>query len=285
MSINPHTPWTVGDPSEFNPDELVLPAHWVDTELTRTEFCKYLAEVRRLDDQVGDIVDLLEETGTADNTMVIFLGEQGPQFPGGKWTLYDNGQKSSMIVKWPGTVKPGTETDAIVQYEDVAPTLIDIVGGNPIAGLDGRSFKTVLKGKSTGHRDVAYGIHNNIPEGPAYPIRSIRDNQYKLIWNLTPDSAYYIKYMLNTANKKLAWTSWVVKAEHDDRAEALTARIVRKPEVEFYDIANDPDELENLAREPKYQALVQRYLAKLQGWMETQGDKGAALDVPIKRNE
>lgn len=284
MSINPHTPWTVGNPDEFDPDGLVLPAHWVDTELTRTEFCKYLAEVRRLDDQVGDIVGLLEETGTTANTIVIFLGEQGPQFPGGKWTLYDNGQKSSMIVKWPGMVKPGTETDAIVQYEDVAPTLIDIAGGDPIAGLDGRSFKAVLKGESAEHREVAYGIHNNIPEGPAYPIRSIRDNQYKLVWNLTPDSTYYIKYMLNTSRETLPWTSWVAKAEHDDSAKKLTERIVRKPEIEFYDISKDPDELENLAANPAHQARVQHYMAQLKAWMEEQGDRGAALDIPVKRN-
>ncbi len=284
MSINPHTPWTVGNPDEFDPDELVLPPHWVDTELTRTEFCKYLAEVRRLDDQVGDIVNLLEETGTADNTVVIFLGEQGPQFPGGKWTLYDNGQHSSMIVKWPGTVRAGTETHAIVQYEDITPTLVDIVGGTPIAGLDGRSFKAVLAGNATHHREVAFGIHNNIPEGPAYPIRSVRDLHYKLIWNLTPDSTYYIKYMLNTANEKLAWTSWVDHAVHDDRAKALTERIVKKPAIELYDIAKDPFELENLAEKPEYLRLVQRYQARLQAWMEEQGDKGAALDVPIKRD-
>ncbi|MGV3764118.1 sulfatase family protein [Parapedobacter sp.] len=284
MSINPHAPWTVGNPDEFNPEELVLPAHWVDTERTRTEFCKYLAEVRRLDDQVGDIVGLLEETGTTDNTIVIFLGEQGPQFPGGKWTLYDNGQKSSMIIKWPGNVQPGTETDAIVQYEDITPTLVDIVGGKPITGLDGRSFAAVLVGKEMRHRDVAYGIHNNIPEGPAYPIRSIRDLHYKLIWNLTPDSTYYIKYMLNTANKKLAWTSWMERAAQDDRAKALTERIVRKPAIEFYDIVMDPFELENLAEKPEYRTLVQRYQAKLQGWMEAQGDEGAALDVPIRRD-
>src|SRR5690606_23849855 len=119
MSINPHAPWTVGNPDEFDPDKLKLPAHWVDTELTRREFCKYLAEVRRLDDQVGDVMNLLAETGTKENTIVIFLGEQGPQFPGGKWTLYDNGQLSSMIVKWPSVVQPGTETDAIVQYADL----------------------------------------------------------------------------------------------------------------------------------------------------------------------
>lgn len=87
MSINPHMPWTMGDPSEFNADQLQLPPHWVDTKETRTQYCKFLAEVRRLDNQVGDIMQLLKETGQEKNTIFIFLGEQGPQFPGGKWNL------------------------------------------------------------------------------------------------------------------------------------------------------------------------------------------------------
>lgn len=140
MSINPHAPWTVGDPTEFNPDDLVLPPNYVDTRTTRTEYTKYLAEVRRLDDQVGDVVKMLKDMGEYDNTIVIFLGEQGPQLPGGKWSLWDQGQKSSMIVKWKKTVAAGSTTDAIVQYEDVVPTLIEIALGKPISKLDGKSF-------------------------------------------------------------------------------------------------------------------------------------------------
>jgi len=282
MSINPHAPWTVGDPSEFDPATLKLPPHWVDTELTREQFCKYLAEVRQLDNQVGDIMQLLKEVGAEENTIVIFLGEQGPQFPGGKWNLYDNGQKSSMIVRWPKKVKAHTETDAIIQYEDITPTLIDIVGGKPIAGLDGLSFKSVLQGRKTAHREVAYGIHNNIPEGPPYPIRSIRDHHYKLIRNLKSDDNYYIKYMMNTQNDQLAWTTWIRKAAHNEQAKKLTERIAHRPPLELYDIQKDPYELKNLADNPAYHTVVEKYTEQLNAWMTTQGDKGAALDKPIK---
>lgn len=283
MSNNPHRPWTVGDPDEFDADALKLPSHWVDTERTRESFRHYLAEVRRLDNQVGDIMNLLKETGQDKNTIVIFLGEQGPQFPGGKWNLYDNGQKSSMIVKWPGKVKPNTKTDAIVQYEDITPTLIDILGGDPIEGLDGRSVKPVLENPDTDHRQVAFGIHNNIPEGPAYPMRSIRGHRYKLIWNLTPDSTYHIKYSMNLNKEDLDWPTWVHKAAYDDEAKRLTERIVRRPAVEFYDLQNDPYELNNLAGKDTYQILIADYSAQLKAWMAAQGDEGAGLDVPIKK--
>src|SRR5690606_36452243 len=81
MSINPHTPWNTGDPTEFSADDLKLPKHWVDTKQTREDFRRYLAEIRRLDNQVGDVMKMLQDKNILDNTIVIFLGEQGPQFP------------------------------------------------------------------------------------------------------------------------------------------------------------------------------------------------------------
>lgn len=285
MSVNPHVPWTVGDPSEFDASKLKLPPHWVDTELTRTQFTKYLAEIRRLDNQVGDIMNLLKETGQDKNTIVIFLGEQGAQFPGAKWTLWDDGQKSSMIVKWPGNVKPKTETDAIVQYEDITPTLVNIAGGKLPNNLDGKSFLDVILGKSTKHRGYAYGIHNNIPEGPAYPIRSIRDGNYKLILNLTAEKDYYIKYMMNPRDQNVAYTSWIEKGKTDEKAQRLTDRIAKRPTLEFYDLQKDPYELNNLANESKYKAVISRMDIELKKWMQQQGDTGAELDIPIKTSK
>jgi GH43 family beta-xylosidase/arylsulfatase A-like enzyme len=277
MSTNPHVPWTMGDPSEFDPAKLVLPDHWVDTKQTRGAFTKYLAEIRRLDNQVGDVMKLLQETGQDQNTIFIFLGEQGPQLPGGKWNLWDNGQKSSMIVRWPGKVRPGTETQAIIQYEDITPTLVDLAGGAPASGLDGKSFLQVLLEKNAMHRDYAYGIHNNIPEGPAYPIRDIRDNRYKLILNLMPEKDYHNRFMMNPKDKNL-WYSWLQKAEIAPEAKKLTDRIVKRPPVEFYDLEKDPYELNNLANDPAYQQKVIEYTVKLKAWMKQQGDSGADMD-------
>lgn len=278
MSINPHAPWTTGDPSEFDAGKLVLPPHWVDTRDVREAFTKYLAEVRRLDDQVGEVMQLLKETGQEDNTVFIFLGEQGAQFPGGKWTLWDNGQRSSMIVKWPGVVKPGTETAAIVQYEDITPTLLAIAGGTPVRGLDGESFLPVLLGKSTQHREYAFGIHNNGPEGPPYPIRNIRSQDYKLILNLSPEKDYYIKHMMNPQKKNSYWNTWKARAETSEADNKLVKRIETRPAVEFYDLKNDPYELNNLAADARYKNRIDEYERHLKAWMKQQGDDGAVID-------
>jgi N-sulfoglucosamine sulfohydrolase len=287
MSINPHAPWTLGDRSEFDANKLILPPHWIDTRAMREEFVKYLAEVRRLDNQVGELMQLLKETGQDKNTIVVFLGEQGPQFPGGKWTLWDNGQRSSMIVRWPGQVKSNSHTDAIVQYEDITPTFLAIAGGKIIPDLDGQSFLPVLKGQTNKHRDYAYGIHNNIPEGPPYPIRSIRSQRYKLLLNLTAEKPYYIKYMMNPAKKDSYWNGWLYKSKSSAEAKALIDRIANRPAVEFYDLKKDPYELHNLAANPAYQKQVQDYTILLSAWMKQQGDSGANTDreYPISNNK
>lgn len=279
MSINPHAPWTVGDTTEFDAGRLKLPADWVDTPVTRRQFVKYLAEVRRLDDQVGAIQKLLKQTGQDQNTILIFLGEQGAQFPGAKWNLYDTGQRSSMLVKWPGTVKPASETRALVQYEDITPTLIDIAGGKPVAGLDGRSFLPVLTGQRSEARDYAFGIHNNIPEGDPYPIRSIRDHRYKLILNLASDKPYYNRFMMdrNRKDRNTVWFSWVDNTS-DPKARKITDRFEHRPAVEFYDTETDPFELNNLASDPKHGRRIAGLRTQLESWMQQQGDTGADLD-------
>ena len=85
-SIHPHAPWTWGDPSEFDPDRLVMPENCIGDRRMREIFTHYLAEVRALDNEVGSVLETLTECGELDNTLVLFLGEQGPQLPGGKWT-------------------------------------------------------------------------------------------------------------------------------------------------------------------------------------------------------
>jgi len=285
MSTNPHAPWTVGDPSAFDPQKLVLPQHWVDTREGRTEFCKYLAEVRALDNQVGDVVSALKSTGKENNTLILFLGEQGPQMPGGKWTLYDYGIKSAMIAVLPGITPKGTISKAMVQYEDITPTLIEIADGKPIAKLDGKSFLSVIKGNTDIHRDYVYGIHNNIPEGTAYPIRSIRDSKYKLVANLMFGSTYYLKWTMNPLKLSIIWGSWLQASKNSKNAKTMVDRILKHPEYELYDTENDPYELNNLIEKPELKKVVDDLKENLDEWMNQQKDPGKALDDAALRKK
>ncbi len=277
-SIHSHAPWDAGDPSAFDPNSLTLPPNTVDNATTRRLFCNYLAEIKLLDDEVGKVMGALEETGKLDNTLVIFLAEQGPQLPFAKWTCYRYGQHSAFIARYPEKIAQGVTSEAIVQYEDILPTLIDFAGGEPIETLDGKSCLDVLYGKKEEHREWAYGMHNNLPEGPAYPIRSIQDKRYKLIWNLLPNESYSEKHMMNPENTNSVWNSWITSAKTDEFADFLTSRFMKRPEIEFYDHENDEWELENLADKPEYAERIALMKAELQKWMDEQGDTGPELD-------
>ena len=282
-SINPHAPWTWGDPEEFDKERLVMPENCVDNPAMREIFTHYLAEVRALDNEVGSVLKVLEETGKLDHTIVIFLGEQGPQFPGGKWTCWYPGVNSALIARYPKQIDSGRVTHAIVQYEDLLPTFIDIAGGKPRKELDGISFKRVLFGQTEKARKYAYGIHNNIPEGKPYPIRSIRDGKYALIWNLTPEKSYYEKHLMKTPHSVTGvWEAWKSSEKSDPKARFLIQRFTHRPEFEFYDVENDPWEMHNLADRPEYRHRIHVMKKALEKWMQQQGDKGAAMDVSFK---
>lgn len=277
-STLPHIPWTVGDASHFPPDRLVLPPTWIDTPETRAAFSAYCAEVEALDRQVGDVLALLEKTGRRDRTVVFFCGEQGAQFPGAKWTLFEPGVSSGLIARWPGVIRPGGQTDAIVQYEDMLPTLIELAGGTPPGDLDGISFNGVLTGRAAGVRQWAYGVHNNVPEGHPYPVRSICTGKYRLILNLLPDAEYSEKHMMDM-NHGGYWASWVRAASADPKAARLAGRFLHRPGTEMYDLEKDPWELENLASHSEHESTVRDLESKLRSWMIGQGDPGAALDL------
>jgi N-sulfoglucosamine sulfohydrolase len=276
--VVPHIPWTVGDPSHFDPDKLNLPEYMADTKEMRVEYTKYLAEIEVLDQQVGSTLNLLKEEGMEDNTIVIFTSEQGSQIPGCKWTNWNNGVHTGFIVRWPGKVKEGIRSDAIIQYADVVPTLISAVGGDVPANLDGSSFLPVLLGEKDSHRKYAYYMHNNYPEGPPYPIRSISDGKYHYIRNLKHENLYIEKHLMARMTENQYWPSWVFEATENPKTLFLVNRYMKRPAEELYDVDADPYELVNLIDKDDLQLVKKQLSAELDKWMKTQGDPGATID-------
>lgn len=278
-SNQPHRPWNRGDAAAYDPDALTLPPYFVDTPETRQALARYYAEITYMDDQVGQVLRALEETGQAGHTLVLYLSEQGSNFPHAKWTAYDTGLRSAALVRWPGVVRPGTTSGAIIQYVDVLPTLIEVAGGVPDYDIfDGRSFLPVLRGRRDEHHAYAFGVQTSrgIFDGPrAYGIRTVRSERYRLIWNLNWEEAFQ-----NTVTERFApYLSWVREAEAGDafarrRVEAYRQR----PQFELYDLVEDPYELNNLAEAPAYQSVFRTLQAALEAWMVQQGDAGVVTE-------
>lgn len=293
-SNEPHSPWNQG-PRDYDPAKLTVPPYLEDTAETRQGMAKYYSEITFLDGLVGQCMKIVDESEGRDETILLFTSEQGSSFPfGGKWTCYDTGLKTALIVRWPGRVEPGSETDAMVQYVDILPTLIEAARGRPAEidtglpgaagggrGLDGRSFLGVLLGKSSRHRDHVYGVHTTrgiINGSPTYPVRSVRSIRFKYIRNLSWESAF-----TNAVTREGGVLSSWKRAAGKSRARAEAYQ--RRPAEELYDLEKDPWELHNLADDPAHQATRTALGAKLDAWMSQQGDRGLETELQARERQ
>lgn len=286
-SIHAHAPWDSGDTSRWKLNELKLPPTLVDTEETRHYYREYLAEVRLFDDQVGKARTLLKTKGLDKNTALIVLDENGAGMPGGKWTNYDWGVRSACLIKWPGVAKDNFKTDALAQYCDIIPTLIDSAGGTVPSNLDGKSLLPLITGKTKQHRDKAFFVYNSGPEGPPFSSRAVTDGRFKLIWNLTPDNLFavrvingfdygYIDKKDPKRHVRMMYLSWLEKAKSDPAANKWIQRYRKHPEYQLFDLKNDPWELKNLADSPEYSSHITRLKSSITQWMIQQGDQGVS---------
>ena len=277
-SNEPHTPWNLGDPSQYPAASLRLPPVLVDSPDTRESFSKYLAEVTYFDSQVGELVELLDQSQHRDNTLVIVLSEQGNSFPFAKWTCYDAGLQSGCIVRWPGKVQAGSVSGALIEYVDVVPTFLDAASIERPDILDGRSFVPVLIGAATTHKTHVFGLQTTrgiINGSEHYGIRSVRNSRYRYIWNLTAEATFQ-----NAATKDPTFATWKTMADAGDaHAKQLVHDYQHRPTEELYDCEADPWNRTNLANDPQFAEPLATLRRELDGWMNAQGDEGQATEM------
>lgn len=290
-SNDPHSKWSRGPQHLYDPDSLTIPRYLHDNATTRELLARYYAEISRLDQQVGTLMQLLEETGQVEHTLVMFVSEQGSSFPyGGKWSVYDTGIRVSTIVRWPGHVEPGSTSAALLQYVDVAPTFLEAAGIDPATidtgcpdandnrGFDGQSFLEVLRGEEGSFRDYIFSQHTTVGINgyrEPYPMRAVRDERYKLIRNLASENTYFI----GGIHKGEPLASWQADAENDPELAARVDWLFHRPAVEFYDLEADPFEMNNLAEDARYAEIISRLGEELDAWMAQQGDEGLETEL------
>lgn len=282
-SNEPHSPWNKGDASRYDATTLKLPPYFVDTPETRESMCRYLAEITYYDGQVGQTLALLDKYNVADNTLLIVVSEQGSSFPFGKWTCYDTGLQSAFIARWPGKIRGGTVSDAMIEYVDVLPTYIEAAGGTCPEILDGKSLLPVLLGKRREHKDYVFGemtTRGIINGSEHFGIRSIRSKRFKYIWNFTPEVEFH-----NVCVTSAIFRSWRRKAADDPDAAEKVRRYQNRPGEELYDITKDPYEQNNLADDSAYAAVKGDLRRRLLEWMEANGDKGQQTELEAKEHQ
>lgn len=290
-SQDPHGPHDRGPQDLHDPATLHVPPYLHDNAVTRRQLAGYYAEINQLDWQVGQLMAVLDDAGEADDTIVIFVSEQGSSFPyGGKWSVYDTGIRTAAIARWPGRIEAGTTSAALLSYVDIPATFLAAAGIDPATvdtgcpdanhsrAMDGRSFLDVLTGRRETFRDVVFAQHTTVGikgyQEP-YPMRAVRDARFKYIRNLAADN----EYRINGIHRGQPIESWREDAKTDPALARRIEWLSRRPAEELYDLEADPLETTNLAGDPGLAEVQGRLSAALDDWMRQQGDEGMATEL------
>ncbi|MFO0848712.1 MAG: sulfatase [Gemmataceae bacterium] len=258
----------------FDPAALPLPAFLPDQPDARADWADYYQSIARLDHGVGLLLKMLAELKHADDTLVIFLSDNGPPFPGAKTTLYDPGVHLPLIVRRPGP-QAGRTCAALVSWTDIAPTVLDWAGVSKPAACAGRSLLPILADASPGGWDVVYGSHQFHEVTMYYPVRMVRTRTHKYLLNL----AHGLEYP--HASDLWGSPTWQGVLKRHDRllGKRPVANFQRRPKEELYDLTADPDEVTNLAGMPAAEPVLAALRAKLASWRKATDDPWLVKDA------
>ncbi len=269
-ALDPHRAYTAGtiDPPHKTED-VIVPPHLPDTPEVREDLRLYYDEIGRLDSYVGKVIQKLESQGVSDNTVVLFISDNGRPFPRDKTSLYDGGIRTPWIAKWPKQIAAGETTDALVSSVDIASTFLELtIGSGKLLPGDGKSFADVLADSKKGHREFAFAEdHWHDYEDHA---RCVVTPQYKLIRNdyvdlpATPSA---------DAGRGLTWQA-MLKLEAAGKLPAHQRSCFISPRApwELYDLQRDPGELHNCVEDPAYASVREKLTNALSQWSVATGD-------------
>lgn len=302
---NSHRPYPNSDKEKIrvNPDEVEIPKYLPDTPIVRKDWSEYLAGIEEVDTLVGETMQELENSGQDKNTIVIYMSDHGPTFQHGKMTLYDLGLRVPLIFKGP-SIPSGKVSNSLINEIDLLPTILDLVknrsGHQPIVSskkssknfpypLHGKSFIKILEG------DLNAKISNYIfaeisNRGPlpndGMQERVIFDGRWKLIYRekvnrawrqVNADSREFKiwgnrTYAETIRHKGRFPKQYQILAEMDP--QMLKGKV---PRFEFYDLKNDPDEMNNAINKPVHRRKVLELKSALRNWIIKTRDSSMTL--------
>ncbi|MCC6681683.1 MAG: sulfatase [Phycisphaeraceae bacterium] len=275
---DPHTPWLrqqYGLPEKSYEGKDIKPPPWVgaDSPRLRELTADYYNCVSRLDTGIGMLLDELESSGKADNTLVIYIGDHGPQFSRAKMSVFEASLHIPLIVRWPGHAQAGLVRRELVTTLDILPTILQAAGVDwPQDKLlpqqmPGQALQPLLEGGQVTWRTHVIGLTTGAYPGAYFPQFSIRDDRYKLIMSPlrdrpNPIAAAYMgnqgHYTAGTQQQEIDASSPLVQQVYD--------LFLHVPYFELYDVENDPYEYHNLAADPQYASVRQQLFEAWWDW-------------------
>lgn len=252
----------------YRPEDVIVPRWLPDTPTVRKELVSYYRAVSRMDAGVGMILDALADSGAAESTLVIYISDNGPAFPGAKTTLYDPGIHLPLLVRSPAVKQGGLVNNAMVSWVDLVPTILEWTKTKPPAGLQGRSFLGVLDQEDPKGWDAIFASHTFHEITMYYPMRVIRTREYKYILN----PAYKLDYPF--ASDLYAAPSWqeVLKTGATRYGQRSVQAYIHRPREELYYLPTDPDEVKNLVDDPAHRRALDDLRERLKAWQQKTKD-------------
>jgi len=274
-------PHRAGDPSNFGntrdwpdvprvrykPADVAIPAHLPDLPGVRADLAEYCEAVSRMDAGVGLLLRALAQAGRRDDTLVIYLSDNGRPFPGAKDNLYREGIHLPLIVRAPGSTQRGLRNRAMVSWIDITPTILDWTGAAlptdyRYAPLPGRSILPILQQPEPAGWNEVFATHSFHEIDQYYPTRSVRTRRSSYFLNLQP--ALEVPIASDVALSP-AWKA--ILSTPGARLGKRTLEAFRhRPAEELYDLEADPDEVVNLARDPAQAKTLAELRARLDSW-------------------
>lgn len=247
----------------YDPAEVLVPSFLPDNEQSREEIAQYYQSVSRIDQGLGRLQRLLAEAGKTENTIIIYLSDNGMAFPGAKTTVYEPGIKLPLIVNDPRAERKGSVNDAMVTWADLTPTVLDFAGVESAPdAFHGRSFRSTMKGGDMSEWNEIYAAHNFHEITMYYPMRVVRAGDYKLIWNIAHGLPYPFASDLWAAS---TWQS-IHRVGAENFGNRKVSDYLNRAEFELFDLSKDPDELVNLALDPSHAAKLLELQKKIKAF-------------------
>ena len=256
-----------------------MPYLGIDPPAMREMVADYYNSLSRLDTLVGELLDALERSGKADNTLVVYLGDHGADLLRGKRTCYEGGVRIPLMLRWPGHVLPRV-ADELVSTIDLMPTLLSAAGTTTSDPLPGLAWQPLFEGAPSRWRTHLFTEYHTHGAGNWFPQRAVRDGRYKLIENLLageehPDYEPTLRKLVGEARRSGPGQRLDPHAAIAAAPEAVRtayARMRRPPRLELYDLEADPHEFRDLVGDPQHAATLKRLREALDTWRKQTGD-------------
>lgn len=250
-----------------NPNYILPPAPLPDTPGTRADMARYNASARELDRRVGVVLDALNHSSLAADTLVVCTTDHGIAFPRMKCNLHDSGTGTMLVMRGPGGFSGGGVIDSMTSHLDIFPTICDLLEIDSPPWIRGKSLLSLICGEVA---DLHQALYFEVNYHAAYePMRAVRTPRWKYIRRFDDRTRPVLPNCDDSASKYV----WLHHGWKDRPV----------PEESLFDLMFDPNEGNNLVSDPGHQGVLDQMRDYLEKWMVDTNDpiRSGVIPAPL----